>query len=526
MFLEAYVFLMVAVIPFISWQQREEGRNVISILITGTFAILWLLTGTAPIVWDQATIFVACFAGWMIASLSWSYSRQSNMDLYSMAVGLVVFMAAREISLDVLAPMLFVPGFVFAAASLYYRNSLNKKRQYFIFGNSNHLAAFLIVPLFCGIWMAFILSPFMALPTAVIGLMIALTRCRGAQIGVIAGLVCTVCMQSVWGLALIPVAILTVYLILRVKGANLEATLYESASARASFRIAAVILIKKAPFAGHGLRTFRREYPNVVPNVIENRKRQKMLPPNTTVESQCTHRVHNDHLELIVELGFIGYFLFLAIFWSIPWAENPLISGALVAFAVHGLFFFPLREAHTANPFFAMAGGLAASSGSVIAINPLLAAIIVLIIGRILYSMFVKALGLAYYDNSAKIAVLPNAETEMEKNALRQKQAFLNNAIKCDPYNNVYLTEGYYYNVFNNPEIAFQYASRCMENYDGGKVKWGVCDQYARALLRLGGFGVAKMAISYALQLCPDFKQSIELNNQLMQMDKQTPKGA
>jgi hypothetical protein len=191
-----------------------------------------------------------------------------------------------------------------------------------------------------------------------------------------------------------------------------------------------------------------------------------------------------------MELGLIGYILFILIFTQLSWAASPLLAGAVIAFAVHGLFFFPLREAHTAYPFFALLGGMAATTESIMTIHPFIAIVLILIVGRLLYGIVIKVLGLSYYNMATKIIVSPNPQDPETMKKLENRQGWINNAIRCDPYNNLYLTEGYYYNVFHNPEVAFQYASRCMENYDGRKVKWGICDQYARALFRLGGFGV------------------------------------
>jgi len=96
MFGEGYVFLLAAVIPFFSWQQREEGRNLVAMMITGAFLMMWLATGTVPIVWDMTTIYVLCFALWMIASIFWSHSRQSSQDLFFMLCGLVVFFLQEQ----------------------------------------------------------------------------------------------------------------------------------------------------------------------------------------------------------------------------------------------------------------------------------------------------------------------------------------------------------------------------------------------------------------------------------------------
>ena len=519
MFGEVYILILAAVIPFFSWQQREEGRNLVAMLITGVFLIMCLLTNTLPVVWDTTTICVLCFGLWMIASMFWSNSRQSSQDLYMMLCCLVVFLVARRMELNELLWMVFIPGLIFAAAQLYYFKSTDPKKKNFIFGNGNHIGAFLLCPLFAGAWLTFNVSWFLAPLVLVISVALALSKCRGAQVGVLLGLMYVACMQSLWMLALIPVILTAVWLVCRSRGTDF----LNSTSGRISFILAALFLIRKSPMAGYGLRTFRREYPAIVPELLENKIAGTLFTKYAPkVESQSSHRIHNDHLEIIFELGLIGYIIFISIFSSLLWAASPLLAGAIVAFAVHGLFFFPFREAHTAFPFWALAGGMAGTSAVIMTMDPVIAGTLILIIGKILYEVAVKTLGLSYYDQAVKIAVSPQLIDDVGKEALKTKQTYINNAIKCDPYNNIYLTEGYYYNVFDNPEIAFQYASRCMENYDGGKVRWGVADQYARALLRLGGFGVAKSAVKYALHICPDFQQSIDLLKQIQEMEGQT----
>jgi len=528
MFSEGYVFLLAAVIPFYSWQQMEEGRNLVSMLITGAFLIMWLATNTLPFVWDTTTIYALCFASWMVASIFWSNSRQSSRDLFFMLCGLVVFMSARTIPFEILVPILFVPGLIFSCMHLYnykpdsfyikrkkiegHAGNISPKKVYPIFGNHNHLGAFMLIPLFAGAWLALNISLYIAILILPIVFTLALGKCRGAQMAAIIGLSYVACMQTPYLLAGIPVVLIVAYLICRARGK----TFYESTSGRISLYLATLLLIKKAPLSGHGLRTFRREYSAVVPEIRRNRLLKHFYAKDQSIEEAKSHRVHNDHMEIILELGIIGYVLFILIFTSFLWTENILLSGAIIAYAVHGLFFFPLREAHTAYPFWALAGGIAGTSVAPITVTPIIATVSILIIARIMCWVGVKILGLSYYHKEIKIGVAPNAKND----ALLRKQAWINLAIKCDPYNSLYLTEGYYYNVFDNPEVAFQFASRCMENFDGGKVRWGVCDQYARALLRLGGLGAAKMAVKYALHINPDFKQSQELMMQLEEMER------
>ena len=72
-------------------------------------------------------------------------------------------------------------------------------------------------------------------------------------------------------------------------------------------------------------------------------------------------RVHNDHLEIVGEIGLIGYGLFLSIF--LMSSIDVFGWATLLAVFVSGLFFFPLREVHTAAPFWAMMGAFCASGG-------------------------------------------------------------------------------------------------------------------------------------------------------------------
>ncbi|MFA5340787.1 MAG: O-antigen ligase family protein [Clostridia bacterium] len=520
MFGDFYIFLLVGCIPFFYWQQREEGRNLVGALITGFFLILWLLTNTVPISWDTPTIAVFCFTLWMIASMFWTNSRQSSKDIYTIVCCLVIFLVARRMTFDILMPILFVPGLVFAGVSLYYHNIVinkveDQRLKWPIFGNSNHVGAFLLVPLFVGLWLSFNVS-WMIFPfTVVIGIAIALNQCRGAQLGAIIGLLFVASMQVKWMVIAFPILFIAAMIIYRKR--------ITSIAHRFAVLIAALFIIKKAPIAGHGLRTFRREYPNIIPELLENKFTKSIFTKDvrkdkrtSVIEQNSSHRIHNDMMEIVLELGLIGLFLFLLIFQSLSW-DNYFFAGAIIAFSVHGFFFFPLREAHTAFPFFALLGAMATTNAIVMAINPIIAVTLIFIVARISYEIAVKILGLSYFQQYCKIGVLPNSE---DKKKLEQKQFFINNAIKCDPYNNVYLTEGDFINALTNKELAFQYISRCMENTDGGKVRWGISDQYARALLRLGGFGVAKLALNYSLHICPGFQQSKDLLEQINNLER------
>ncbi len=511
-----YLLGMVALVPFFTWQQKMEGRYYAAFFASGALLIYWLFSGF-PVVMDETTILAGCFAIWMAASVLWSHSRQTPFDLYAMLCGLVVFMAARTIQTDIVLIMVLVPGVIFAAVSLYNYNRpitciLDFLKRYFIFGNQNHLGCFYLMPLFSALWLTFNTSFWFAPLVAFLGVAIGLSDCRGAQIGAFIGLLVAGLMQSMWFAVLIPVIIGVGYVLAKSR--------IKSNWHRVSIWMAAMLMIKRNPLCGYGLRTFRREYPAIMPELLAHPLTKHFFSRGQGYQEISSHRVHNDHLEIIMELGLIGYALLLFFFFSLPLQTNALLSGAIVAFAVHGLFFFPLREAHTALPFWAVVGAVAPVSAVPMELNPLVAWVLVLAVSRLLYGVFIKCWGLWWYDRSLKVNVSPSPETPEQHRLLQVKQNYLNEAIGRDPYNNTYLTEGYYYNVFNVPEAAFQYASRCVENFDGGKTKWGVMDQYARALLRLGGFGVARMALKYALHISPGFNQSMNLMAQLDSLEK------
>jgi len=518
MFLEAYAFVIVGVLIFSYWQQREEGRNHFAALITGAFIILWVCTNTLPISIDNTTLAVGGFLVWMLASQYWNHSRHGILDISLWFVGMTLFMVGRKLSFQTVFPIVFIPALCMSAVAIYYyhKKATHPGELWPIFGNSNHNGVFYLMPIFIGAYMSVTYSYLFVIPTAVIVYALAISQCRAAQAGLIVASIFVACSYTFWSLFLIPVAGLIIWRVFlsRVK------IIYNAFSGRLSLWMATIMIIRRNVLAGTGMRTFRREYPAEVPELLTHRLTRGFYAKGSTIESQCSHRAHNDHLETILELGVIGAILFYSIFTFLP-GVDPILAGAIVAVAVDGFFFFPLREAHTAFPFWLFSGTLASTQAPTVVVPLMVGVVIILVVGRMMLWMATKLQGLYYYDQAVRLVVVPNPETMFDKNVLATRCRFIDLAIHVDPYNNVYLTEGYYYNVFNNPEKAFQYASRCMENYDGGKVKWGVADQYARALMRMGGFGVAKMALNHALTVCPDFKQSRELLNQIEKLEQQ-----
>lgn len=508
-----FIFLCAGLLPFLRWQQVEESRNYALVVFSGIYIIIRTLSGNIFWFQDTTSLFVAGFVIWILCSCAWTPSRQSKLDLYMLIGCLVVFWAARTVPKELLFPIVFFPGPVFAAVSIYklWRGPLHHDdHPYFIFGNCNHFGTFLLVHLFIGIWLVLNVSSYYAPMVLIVAAGIVLSKSRNAIISMITGLFFVWCMAYHWALMFTPVGVILGYLVYRHERKDRPGII--SQNRRLLFYIAAVHLIRKKLFFGWGLRTFRKEYPThnaeilnmpIVKKIIE----KAPASDRSAVEAACSHRVHNDYLEIVYELGIIGFVIFMGIFLTLNFKASPIISGLVVAYAVNALFFFPLREVHTAVPFWAVVGAMASVPSQTVIIHPVIAVVVALIVIRVLGDIYVRLQGLVLYDEFMKT---PEGDRKCE---------IIRLAIQRDPYNDKYLTEGYYHHVKTNPAIAFQYASRCMENYSGGKVRWGVFDQYARAVLRFGGFNIARMSLHYALSICPGFKQSEELISQINQIE-------
>lgn len=523
-----YVFLVAAVLPFFWWQQVQEGRNYVLILLTGAFLSCWTLFGKLPFQYDMTTMVVAAFSLWMAGTMFWTESRNNWWELLTWLSCMTVFLVSRTIPAAHLLPMLFATGVIFASVTLYDIIRAKKEHPYFILGNPNHFGAFMLVYIFLGLWLIVNASLWYIAPTLVIAAALGLGKSRGALLAFFIAAYVVLCMSVSWVIYAMPVALLGCLLAMKVR---IGRKVLESTNRRLILYIGTLLLIVKKPFAGYGLRMFRQEYPNIIPLLSQRRIVKKILAKTgtidgTTTESVKSHRVHNDHLETIMETGVIGYGLFLLIFATLNWTANPILAGVVVAFAINGLFFFPLREVHTAVPFWAATGAMATSPSPPAGMAYFIGIVAVLIIGRVMFMVAKKLRGLYAFYNASRLCT-PEDITKKTPDHIKmdgQRRCLIDLAINDDPYNNDYLTSGYFYNLnAKNPDPpkAFQYASRCMENYDGEKVKWGMFDQYARALLAMGGFGVAKMALGYALYLCPGFRQAESMFEQIETAEKQ-----
>ena len=365
-----YVLFCVVGLPFWVAQQHVGGRQIPFVLASCCYVALSVFLGTGiPI--DNTTIAAGCIGAWLCTSLIWTDTHKSVFELLNLVSYLVLFTASREVPLALIAIGFFMVGTAFAAFQAYqtfhrtgiYRISPHANDRvlrnnylqytYFIFGNGNHTGTFMLMNLFVGLWLVTNLTPWLLifLPLTVFALIA--TRCKGAIVATVIGLMASLFFAGMWvtGLCSLFAAIVAGVMY----WARADAFIDKSIGSRVGLWKAAIELIMKRPLTGCGLNGYAKHLPETT----------SVITSTAGPEAKRSHRVHNDHLEIIVELGALGYVLYGYLFTTLSY--TPVLFGLMVAFVTHAIFFFPFREVHTAVPFWAIMGAM--TMGTAQAVN-------------------------------------------------------------------------------------------------------------------------------------------------------------
>ena len=496
----AYVVFCTAGLPFWVIQQPLGGRSIPFVLASCAYVIYLVFSGV-HIPMDGITLITGCIAVWLVASLVWTDTKQSIFELFNMLSYLLLFTAARKVPIEITALSIFATGVAFASVQMYRTAKHNLPEDtFFCLGNGNHTAAFMLIGLFAGAWLTIDLSiwllPFVILITAAL----VLTRCKGVILGAIIGAIVTLCMAGIWqAAALICLAAVAFALRRYISIPNLK----RSTCGRIFLYLGAIEMIIKRPFTGWGLNSYRKELPDINAKIIRSPIYRRVAEKVNIEFPNRSHRVHNDHLELMAELGVPGYFLFVYLFLSIHY--DPVMLGLLTAFAICACFFFPLREVHTAAPFWAVMGSVAGGTVSVIPLPWLVIAIISCIVFAVIIQTLRVFLG-QWYSEMAKT-----------KPGITQKEKleFIDTALLHCPYNTGYLSDASYYYSKVDPVKAFFYAARGLMHYDGGRVKQGIYDMFARTLIAATESRICHTVEDKALYLDPEFIPAKVIKNYL-----------
>lgn len=426
---------------------------------------------------DSITVAVGCFALWLMASLFWTNSKQSIFEVMLWISYLVLFMACRTLPLTMVMLCVFPAGLI--ALGIRLVPSVET-----LYGNRDHDGFLHLLHALVALYLAVNISPWFIPFVIVHGIEVIRLKCRAVYV---AG----ACAVSYLYPYSIPVFILIALIIALVVWRLREKAwlLYNPKSIRRRFYMyqTAFDIIRKRPFFGWGLNMYRVEMPESA---------YRLMMSEDYGESK-SHRVHNDHLEVILELGVIGYLIFASIF--VQGYYTPIATAILIAYAVDMLFFFPLREVHTGAPFWAIAGA-AISVPTGFSLMPL-KAVVCLIAVYALYLSFRKFLALYFYELAERAEGLP----EKAKNYAL--------AARSDPTDGRYAVKAAC--TFENPLEAFKWASDALWNFDGQFLKQGVLDQWARCILSLNHLNAARWALNESLRLDPKQPRTEQLKGEI-----------
>lgn len=321
-----YAIISCIFLPRLKFLGNLQGQSYPFIGISCLYGI-WMLINGAYIIFDSLTIAVFTYILWMLTSILWTQKTYAFLEIIVWLSYLMMFIVARTIPLEYMIYIISINPVITALMQLY--NIIVKKiktaYKFPIFGNSNWNGSFLLLGFYSTMWLAFNISNLFFIISGIIGITIVLTKCRGAIIGLILSLsLFTYLTQNSILLGIL--CLVTLFAVIfgkrflhTLKGQHLKDRwdIYKDAIKK----------IHPRWLIGRGMNYFRdTEY----------------------------GRVHNDHLEIIGELGIIGYFLFLNIFYQAN--LSPLFLCTVLAIFIASMFFYPLREIPLAVPFWALIG--------------------------------------------------------------------------------------------------------------------------------------------------------------------------
>lgn len=480
-----FIAVLVIVTPMLFMWQPYDLRHFTTIVFCtiGMWLVLFNVLYISIPSW-----YVVAFGLLLILSMMWTSNyHQSLIDMCYWLSMLFIYEISKFVPLEFLMVVITLPiAFLFPIAV--WQKMLKYPHVGSVYGNANHLGSHCVIMFFSALWLAINVSVWNIIPLcAVIGTLIIAEECKAAYISILVGvgyvLFKTVSHQyASIGAVFLAVAVIVILIrklyirpvrsvmVKRIRGyakeqaiktGKTEKECYDKRyaeerdkppvhSARLGHMMAVWDCIKKRPVFGWGLRSFRREQFFAVDRIL--RKNPKAYD-NVILPS--THRLHCDIVEMWHELGAVGFILFGLVLYQIPYSSDPIVTGGIGAVLLLSAFFFPLREAYTAIPFFAMAGALSQGKCVLISPTPVLVTA-ALAITYICYIVAVKRIIALYYW-----FVIPRAKDEHEyTNALQKAHRF-------DSYNNQILMHLFRQTVQPNPNFALNCVMRMTEHYDG-----------------------------------------------------------
>lgn len=441
----------------------EDARNSILVMITGAHATLSTIMGIVIPV-DGVTVGVTALAIWILSSLMRDDTHKSRLEAATWVGYIWVFMVARTVPMEWVVWTVVPICSMYAAIQVWKRGRNEKPVWSEYAGNSNHNAAFLLMGVVVGLWMMEHISMWSWPLVVIMAIAVVVSRCIG-------GVIALLLMLSfvLRGMELVVIVLLAI----GVFGVSKRLRVESTAISRILLYWAAIKMVMKKPMYGYGLNMYRKELPDVYAKMVSKGRAKWLNGLIGGTENNTSHRVHNDHLETMVELGIVGYGIMVWAVTQMP--HNVHTVSLLIAIGVSGMFFFPLREPHTAAPFWIVLGGMVGGKAVKIGLPIIVEIVMVMILLSTIWMASKKLVALCYLNVA-----------EREKN-WDKKKGLLEMALKLDPYNAIILSQNIQMTYPSNMDKAMEYAVRSVERFDGEITKWGAWRQLASVMSGMGG---------------------------------------
>ena len=524
----AYVALTATLVPWIRFYGpggQTEAKESLFIVLAGLMLGYCLATGTMPGLNGPAQLFTV-FVGWILLSVLWSDSpRFALQEFPRWAAVLFFFLICQRgdpnLTLQAvfaLSPFLALYGIYQAVlgkdpfSENYTKSIAGQKAFYSWLGNANYCGAYLAPCFFIGLHLGLEITPWYFVPTGIVMLGLVVTKCRASLVGLFAGFAV---LPEIWPYAL--------FLGIAVIGI---ASAYKPASilARKIYVQIAWRIGKKRLACGWGPQAYRRKYFRAQADL--SKEDPTILG---TPDSPGRHILpygeysHNEYAETVVEFGLVGLVLFLGVtglcvYQGFSSPVSLLLLSGLAAALVNAWFFYSFRMASTVMPIMALMGILSASSTVVLPIQWILAIVVVIGVGRLIWATEITRF-IAY-----RHFYRMNTEEDANK---KLREGF--KAVKWAPYENLFLLTMARAIMPAQPHAAMVIMERALHNDDGTRVAWAMQFTFAQTAFANHAYLVARDSLQHCIYLNPsnpEFYNKLALTNRFIDEEVKREKKA
>lgn len=522
-----YTALSLILIPLFRFQGAvhgySEAKEYVFICLSALAFVGMLFTGI-PVISSPIDVIFLLFVAFITFSVYWSAQPTVAIrDVPRWWAIFLLFIVCHHVPVEFLMLALFLPAPVVTAYGMYQQimkrdpidhwvndilvNRTKKLRFYSFLGNSNYTGSYLVASIFAGVYCTANISLWFTPVLALVIVGIALTRARGAWVGVVAGFLAV--MPDMWPY-MVPLWAAMVVLSWRR---------WETAKQRGHYLNVGWTIFKEKFLFGWGPMAFRMKLFRT--QAYMNQQDPSLLgtvKKPGRIETALGKRMHNDHAEMFVEYGLAGVCMWCAILglgiWQAVNSGQWYIAGGIVAMAVNGLFFYPVRVLGIGIGLWVFLGaGSSNLAHSAFLTPPLYLSIPLTVLVLFLTWEFAvkKLMAIAHFYQYHMARRMNNVEKGKREIAA---------ALELDPNNGGILSESAEFYANAAPPMALQTAMRCIDLFDGEKIEWSLWVQ-------LGGLGVmngaaefARVCFRMAIYLNPSYKKPYECINQLDELLK------